>query len=163
MHSHSFVSKGLATGQPFRFSPTRAPGRLRDSVTRGFSLVELMIVVAIIAILSAIAILFYQNFTIRSQVSAGLSDLRVGMTAFEEAVVARDLTVFSHADIGLSFATARCEPIGIDPGPDGYVSCTLNGHPAIRGGVIELSRNSEDGWSCHISGIDERFFPEGCE
>ena len=128
----------------------------------GFSLIEMMIVVAIIAVLSAIALVSYQNFTIRSQVNAGLSDIRGGMTAFEEAVTGRGLTVFDHSDIGLSTTTPRCEPIGLAPGQEGFLDCTLIGHPAIRGGVISLSRSSTSGWSCSITGVDDRHFPDGC-
>jgi type IV pilus assembly protein PilA len=54
------------------------------TVQKGFTLIELMIVIAIIGILAAIAIPAYQNYTIRSQVTEGLSLADGWKTAISE-------------------------------------------------------------------------------
>src|SRR5690606_39244347 len=70
----------------FRSSHQSKPlGDVPMKKQQGFTLIELMIVVAIIAILAAIALPAYQNYVAKSQVTAGLADIRGGVTAFEEA------------------------------------------------------------------------------
>lgn len=134
----------------------------RSKPLSGFSLIELIIVVALIAIIAAIAIPFYQRYTIHSQVTTGLHDISTGKSAFESLVVARNLVTFDVTDIGLRTSTTRCETISMEPGASGYIRCTISGHPQIAGSNITLQRNSSSqNWDCVVN-VDARYLPEGC-
>ncbi|MFW5452618.1 pilin [Thioalkalivibrio sulfidiphilus] len=132
---------------------------------KGFTLIELMIVVAIIGILAAIAIPAYQNYVARSQTAAGLADIRGGVTAFEERIQIGGAGAAVLADTGLAAATTRCSAIAVtgnysDPA-DQQIRCTLQGNPQVQGETIQLTRNATGQWVCTTS-VDEPFRPVGC-
>jgi type IV pilus assembly protein PilA len=69
---------------------------------QGFTLIELMIVVAIIGILAAIAIPAYQDYTIRAQVSEGMSLASAAKTAVAESFLNTGLPPNNREDAGMS-------------------------------------------------------------
>jgi type IV pilus assembly protein PilA len=79
------------------------------TMQRGFTLIELMIVVAIIGILAAIAVPAYQDYTIRSRISEGPSLAGAARTAvdvtFAEGVPLGSIPT-NHASLGIAAATS---------------------------------------------------------
>jgi len=136
-------------------------------VQQGFTLIELMIVVAIIGILAAIALPAYQNYVARSQVTAGLADIRGGVTALEELMNRGDTgTITDVTLIGLTTPTTRCSPITLSATPTtgaATLSCALEGNARIAAGSVVLTRNATTGaYTCTVPGVDAQFRPVGC-
>ena len=113
---------------------------MRKTIQKGFTLIELMIVVAIIGILAAIAIPAYQDYTIRAQVTEGLSLAGGVETAVSDWYAQKG--AFPAAGVttaaGLAFAAAPAGKYAVvDLLANGVVQISYTGPPINQEGLLQ--------------------------
>ena len=138
-------------------------------VQRGFTLIELMIVVALIGILTALAIPLYQNYMIRAQVAEGVNmtgPVKVAIAEFHE-----DGGAFpaNNAEAALSTPTSYSGKYVDSISVTGPVISILYGNDAngqINGSTVTITAIADEGamsWDCASGGvIPDIFLPTSC-
>ncbi|PSW18516.1 pilin [Photobacterium sanctipauli] len=118
---------------------------------KGFTLIELMIVVAIIGTLSAIAIPAYQNYVSRSEAASGLGTLKALITPAELFIQeSGDLETTTTLDnIG---TTGQANSLGaVTISAQNTLMFEFNATSSINGETFTLERDPDTGWGCTAS------------
>lgn len=139
---------------------------------QGFTLIELMIVVAIIGVLAAVAIPMYQDYVARSQITAAVAELNGAKPQYELIVNGASSSGASDFTVTNMFFSGTQSHIcvyAVNPPDASNVSnqalvCELkNVASAIIGESVYLNRDADGTWRCSTSvGINHKFKPVGC-
>ena len=134
---------------------------------QGFTLIELMIVVAIIGILAAIAIPAYQDYTIRSKITEGLSLAAAAKTSVAE--FRQSMARWPAADASIGFITPVTTYVSGVAVATSQITITYNatttGVAAASNTIIFQGRGATGGgvaWACTGGTVANRFRPSNC-
>ncbi len=148
---------------------------MKRSMQKGFTLIELMIVVAIIGILAAVALPAYQDYTVRAKVS----ELILAASSAKVQVAEAAQTNSSMDDASISVATQESKYVASvsyasTDDSNGVITAVARGDNAITGKGVQfaglLQGNGQVVWTCSaaatagsVTAMDAKYLPASCK
>jgi type IV pilus assembly protein PilA len=137
------------------------------SLQKGFTLIELMIVVAIIGILAAVALPAYQDYTIRAKVSELILATTAAKISVEECAQTNNTLV--NCGLGTILSVGPNTKIsGSTVNPNGTIKVAGSGVASSVGTTVTIVMTPSFGsgavtWQCHVNtASQQRYSPSSC-
>ena len=138
------------------------------AIQKGFTLIELMIVIAIIGILAVVALPAYQDYTARAQVSEALTLAEGQKSAVTEYRSDRGAWPTTNTEAGVASSISGKYVASVQVGADGIITATMKSagvNNDIKGKTLILTPTDQNGsftWTCDEGDIAQKFRPSTC-
>ncbi len=135
----------------------------------GFTLVELMTVVMVVAILAVIAIPLYNDYTVRTKITEGLGIVATVKTSVSEYFYSSNVLPESNSTVGTSDTLSSPYVANVQVGANGVITISFNAASGVPDGdvIVFVPATTASGvlaWSCNGVGttVPDHLLPREC-